>query len=41
MQQESTYLRALANAISYRVRDCRLEIQDNAGEVILVYTIKE
>lgn len=37
MQQESTYLRALADATSYELQDDRLEIQNAAGEITLVF----
>jgi heat shock protein HslJ len=38
MDQERAYLRALHSAVAYRLVENRLEIQDAAGETILVFT---
>lgn len=41
MQQEATYLKLLASAAAYLVMDDRLEIDNAAGETILVFTLRE
>jgi len=41
MPQETAYIEALSDAAAYRVMDDRLEIDDAAGETILVFTLKE
>jgi heat shock protein HslJ len=38
LHQERAYLRALHSAVAYRLVENRLEIQDAAGETILVFT---
>lgn len=38
MEQEAAYLQALSQAAGYRATDDRLEIQDAAGETILVFS---
>jgi heat shock protein HslJ len=40
MEQEDAYLAALPEAVSYRVAGDRLEIEDGAGELLLVFTRK-
>jgi heat shock protein HslJ len=40
MEQEAAYIEALRSATSYRVLDDRLEIDNAAGERILVFTRK-
>lgn len=40
MQQESTYLCALADATSYQIQDNRLEVQEAAGKTTLVFVAK-
>lgn len=39
MEQESEYIDALMAATHYRILDERLEIKDDAGEIMLVYEI--
>lgn len=41
MSQEAAYIEALLDAAAYRVMDDRLEIDNAAGETILVFTLKE
>lgn len=41
MQQEVAYLEALSYAVTYRVMGNHLEVNDSAGETILVFTMKE
>ncbi|MGC9334802.1 MAG: META domain-containing protein [Anaerolineae bacterium] len=41
MEQEDAYLEDLTKAASYRVADDRLEIQDETGEAVLVFTRRE
>jgi len=41
MEQEATYIEALRRAASYRVVDDRLEIDNAAGEMTLVFARKE
>ncbi len=41
MPQETDYIEAILDAAAYRVMDDRLEIDDAAGETILVFTLKE
>ncbi|MEA3294073.1 MAG: META domain-containing protein [Euryarchaeota archaeon] len=41
MQQESAYIEALSDADAYQVIDDRLEIDNAAGEKILVFTLRE
>jgi len=41
MEQEQAYVEALRSAASYRLADGRLEIQDAAGETILVFVRQE
>jgi heat shock protein HslJ len=41
MEQEAAYIEALRSAASYRVVDDRLEIDNAAGETILVFARKE
>ena len=41
MEQEAAYIEALRSAAAYRVIDDRLEIDDAAGETILVFAVKE
>ena len=41
MIQETAYIEALSDAAAYRVMDDRLEIDNAAGETILVFTLKE
>jgi len=41
MEQEETYIEAIRNAAAYRVSDDRLEIEDAAGEMMLVFTLTE
>jgi hypothetical protein len=40
MEQEAAYIEALQSAAIYRVADHRLEIDDTAGEMILVFAKK-
>jgi heat shock protein HslJ len=40
MEQEAAYIEALRSAASYRVLDDRLEIDNAAGETILVFATK-
>ena len=41
LEQERAYIEALRNAAAYRVMDDRLEIANAAGEMTLVFTMKE
>jgi heat shock protein HslJ/outer membrane protein assembly factor BamB len=41
MPQEDAYIEALSGAAAYQVMDDRLEVDDAAGETILVFTLKE
>ena len=41
MQQERTYVEALRNAAAYRIIEDRLEIDNAAGETILVFVREE
>lgn len=41
MDQEAAYLQALSQAAGYRVTDNQLEIQDAAGETVLVFSRRE
>lgn len=41
MPQEAAYIKALWDAATYRVMDDRLEIDNAAGETILIFTLKE
>jgi len=41
MTQEAAYIEALLGAAAYRVMDNRLEIDNAAGETLLVFTLKE
>jgi len=40
MEQESAYIEALMSAIHYQIVDNRLEIEDEAGETILIFQSK-
>ncbi len=41
MEQEAVYIETLRNAATYRVMDDRLEIDDAAGETLLIFARKK